>query len=146
MTQREYDALLAAVEDTCIPLAYYTDDSYCNIKNAKEAIRARISAVAKVEGNCMNTSSGETTVLTVEEYRFSSNDCIAITEDGQEIIFDPFVGCVIELSDDEYYSKSKAPKVVGHRFVVKRSSVHEGLCTPSDKDVVSTDWKEVDKP
>jgi hypothetical protein len=72
--------------------------------------------------------------LTVTSYYFNRNVFCAITDEGGFVEFDPFVGCAIKQSDEEYFNKAIAPTVIGHKFVLKS-------LTPSPEEVIFTTWK-----
>jgi hypothetical protein len=76
--------------------------------------------------------------LIVNSYDFNRNVFSTTTDKYEVVEFDPFVGCAIEQSDDEYYKQSIAPTIVGHKFVVKS-------LTPLPEELVYTNWKDVRK-
>ena len=78
------------------------------------------------------------TTLIVNSYDFNRNTFSATTDKYEVVEFDPFVGCAIDQSDDEYYKQSIAPTIVGHKFVVKSLN-------PLPKELVYTSWKDVRK-
>jgi len=72
--------------------------------------------------------------LIVNNYDFNRNVFSATTDKYEVVEFDPFVGCAIEQTDEEYYDQSIAPTIVGHKFVVKSLA-------PLPSELVFTTWK-----
>jgi len=72
--------------------------------------------------------------LVVNSYDFNRNVFSATTDDGEVVEFDPFVGCAIELTDEEYYKQELAPTIIGHKFAVNSLA-------PLPGGLVSTTWK-----
>jgi hypothetical protein len=72
--------------------------------------------------------------LTVNSYDFNRNVFSVITDKHETVEFDPFVGCAIEQSDDEYYQQAIGHTVVGHKFVVKS-------LVPLPSELIFTTWK-----
>ena len=73
--------------------------------------------------------------LIVNSYDFNRNVFSATTDKYEVVEFDPFVGCAIEQSDEEYFNQAIAPTVIGHKFVVK-------CLNPSPDDIIFTSWKD----
>ena len=72
--------------------------------------------------------------LIVNSYDFNRNVFSATTDKYEVVEFDPFIGCAIEQTDEEYFAQAIAPTVIGHKYVVKSLE-------PSPDDVVYTTWK-----
>lgn len=72
--------------------------------------------------------------LVVNSYDFNRNVFSATTDDGEVVEFDPFVGCAIELTDEEYYKQELASTIIGHKFAVNSLA-------PLPGELVSTTWK-----
>lgn len=72
--------------------------------------------------------------LIVNSYDFNRNTFSATTDKYEVVEFDPFVGCAIEQTDEEYYAQNIAPTIVGHKFVVKSLE-------PLPSEIVFTTWK-----
>lgn len=72
--------------------------------------------------------------LIVNSYDFNRNVFSATTDKYEVVEFDPFVGCAIEQTDNEYYAQEIAPTIVGHKFVVKSLE-------PLPRELVFTTWR-----
>lgn len=72
--------------------------------------------------------------LIVNNYDFNRNVFSATTDKYEVVEFDPFGGCAIEQTDEQYYNQEIAPTIVGHKFVVKSLS-------PLPSELVFTTWK-----
>ena len=72
--------------------------------------------------------------LIVNNYDFNRNVFSATTDKYEVVEFDPFVGCAIEQTDEQYYNQEIAPTIVGHKFVVKSLN-------PLASELVFTTWK-----
>ena len=82
-----------------------------------------------------------TTELTVTSYDWERNEFRASTVQG-EVVFDPFVICAIEQTDEQYKANSLAPSIVGHKFVVaNKSRRSDGAYCPSADEVLKTTWR-----
>ena len=77
--------------------------------------------------------------LIVTSYDFNRNVFSATTDKMEVVEFDPFGGCAIEQTDEEYFAQVTAPTLVGHKFVVKT------LIPSLPEDVVFTTWKKESK-
>ena len=72
--------------------------------------------------------------LIVNSYEFNRNVFSATTDKYEVVEFDPFVGGLIEQTDEQYYNQEIAPTIVGHKFVVKSLN-------PLPSELVFTTWK-----
>jgi hypothetical protein len=72
--------------------------------------------------------------LIVNSYDFNRNVFSATTDKYEVVEFDPFVGCAIVQTDEEYYKQEIAPTIVGHKFVVKSLN-------PLPEELIFTTWK-----
>ena len=66
------------------------------------------------------------------EYRIKTNDFIAKTKLGESFVFDPFVGCSLSMTDDEYEA-SKGLELVGREFLMNHYTVtHDNVYAHQD--------------
>lgn len=70
-------------------------------------------------------------IIEITKYNESSNTCVAKLRDGSIINFDPFVGCAIPLTDDEY-REGKAHALVGNSYLLIRYSVERNGVYPHE--------------
>ena len=66
----------------------------------------------------------------VISYDKDTNTCEALF-DGQLITFDPFVGCAIELSDEDYRA-GRGADIVGNTYVLTRYTVYTDCVCPNE--------------
>jgi len=129
--QSEYDVLPELEYTNTLPGLYYAN---MKIRPVYEDVEIDWDIVKPLYPIVMSGHIG----LIVNSYDFNRNVFSATTDKYQVVEFDPFVGCAIEQSDDEYYKQSIAPTIVGHKFVVKSLN-------PLPEELVYTSWKEVRK-
>lgn len=77
--------------------------------------------------------------LIVNSYDFNRNVFSATTDKYELVEFDPFGGCAIEQTDEEYFTQAIAPTIVGHKFVVKSLN-------PLPSELIFTTWKDLRQP
>jgi len=126
--QSEYDVLSELDYPNTLPGLYYAN---MKIRRVYEDVEVDWDIIKPLYPIIMS----EYISLIVNSYNFNRNVFSATTDKYEVVEFDPFVGCAIEQSDEEYYAQAIAPTVIGHRFVVK-------VLNPSPDDVVFTTWKE----
>ncbi len=74
-------------------------------------------------------------VLKVISYDKESNTCRAIDSFGRDFNFDPFVGCAIRMTDEQY-SKGFGFSIVGNGYVASDYSFSNGQLVPNENGLV----------
>ena len=74
-------------------------------------------------------------LIKILSYDKELNNCIAELQNGNMIAFDPFVGCAIELSDDDY-EKGKGFDVVGKSYILTEYSVYAHNVVPHENGMI----------
>lgn len=70
-------------------------------------------------------------IVKVISYDKERNICKAELQNGNFIDFDPFVGCAIELSDDDYF-QGKGNDVVGNTYCMTCYTVYADSVVPHE--------------
>lgn len=71
--------------------------------------------------------------LIVQSYRFNSNDYLAVTDDMEVVVFDPYVNGAIIRTDEDYYNQVGVNKIVGATMVCDMGSYLPNLKSPEGK-------------
>lgn len=61
--------------------------------------------------------------IKITEYNFEFNTCNGMLQNGNYVCIDPFVGCAIKLTDDDYKA-GKGSELVGKTFLLIAYSVY----------------------
>ena len=73
--------------------------------------------------------------IEITGYNFDRNVCVAQLSNGNFIEVDPFVGCAVRLSDDDYVA-GKGADLVGKKFVLTSYSVYPSTIVPHENGIV----------
>ena len=79
--------------------------------------------------------------LKITSYDKSANVCKAELLNGDIITLDPFAGCAIELSDEEYESGAGAD-IVGNTYILTEYTVYVYSVVPSMGGMIELEGKE----
>jgi hypothetical protein len=74
--------------------------------------------------------------LRVTDYDKSRNTCTAQLLNGDFIELDPYVGCAIELSDEDY-DAGKGADIVGRDFILTEYSVYYHNVVPMEGGMIA---------
>ena len=69
--------------------------------------------------------------ITISSYDKETNTCKATLLNGDVISLDPFVGCALELSDDDYEA-GRGADVVGNTYILVEYTVYRESVVPSE--------------
>ena len=69
--------------------------------------------------------------ITISSYDKETNTCKATLLNGDVICLDPFVGCALELSDDDHEAGCGAD-VVGNTYILVEYTVYRESVVPSE--------------
>ena len=72
-------------------------------------------------------------IVKIISYSFENNTCQAELQDKKIITLDPFVGCAIDLSDEEYDIGEKAQSIVGKSYLMSEYGVFHHCVIPNEK-------------
>ena len=70
------------------------------------------------------------------DYDQGANTCVAQLLNGDVFELDPFVGCAIEMSDDEYES-GKGFELVGKDYILTEYTVYKDNVVPIEGGMIS---------
>jgi len=73
--------------------------------------------------------------IVIKSYDKERNTCIAETGNGAIIDIDPYVGCAIALSDEDY-EKGRGSDVVGKRYILTKYSVYSENVVPHEDGMI----------
>lgn len=73
--------------------------------------------------------------LAVTHYDKATNTCKAVLQNGDIVDFDPYVGCAIRLSDDEY-ENGEGKDIVGCEFLLIEYTVTRRMITPHENGLI----------
>ena len=73
--------------------------------------------------------------LKITKYFQGSNTCEAQLMNGNLISFDPFVGCALELSDEDY-QEGKGKYLVGNEYLMTEYTVYKDQVVPSENGLI----------
>lgn len=74
--------------------------------------------------------------ITFTHYCHAGNTCKAKTETGEEFAIDPFVGCAIPLTDEEYEA-GEGFKLVGKSYLMTQYSVYTNNVVPHEGGLIA---------
>lgn len=74
--------------------------------------------------------------LKVTNYDKASNTCTAQLLNGDIIELDPFVGCAINMTDEEY-EKGKGFDIVGNNYILTEYTVYKENVVPSEGGMIA---------
>jgi hypothetical protein len=73
--------------------------------------------------------------IKITAYRKDTNDCEAILQNGDVIIFDPFVSCALFLSDEDY-RLMRGSDIVGNTYLLTEYSVYPHNVVPHENGMI----------
>lgn len=77
----------------------------------------------------------------IVSYDKASNTCTAELQDGRIIELDPFVGCAIDMTDDEY-EKDKGFGIVGNVYALTEYTVYTDNVVPHEGGMIKLSQQE----
>ena len=72
----------------------------------------------------------------ITSYSKTSNTCEAQLLSGDVVQLDPYVGCAIPLSDDDYHA-GKGADIVGKSYLLTQYSVHADCVVPHEGGMIA---------
>ncbi len=72
----------------------------------------------------------------ITDYDKASNTCTAQLLNGDIIELDPFVGCAIDMTDDDY-ENNKGFDVVGNSYLLTEYTVYKEIVVPSEGGMIA---------
>ena len=74
--------------------------------------------------------------ITITAYDIKANTCTAVTDSGVTLQnFDPFVGCAVKMTDDQYY-QGFGNSFVGKRYLMTEYSVYPSSIVPHENSLL----------
>ena len=74
--------------------------------------------------------------LKVTDYDKESNTCTAQLLNGDIVLFDPFVGCAISMTDEEY-ENDKGFDIVGNNYILTDYTVYKDSVVPAKDGIIA---------